>query len=290
MGNTDAVRSAIGNIVNQLYGISVFGRSSAAVSSVPRSLTSIPVLVSTAKQVPKALPSKNPAPQQHVSLTPNIDHHSKSHLNFVVQPSSAHPSAHPSPAHPVVDDQSIGPPDHGLWDWTARIEFKKYEVGSSFSVLIFLGQVPDNPREWRTSHNFVGALHSFVNSAAASCSNCSNQQDMVVEGFVHLNHAIAQHSGLGSFEPDVIEPYLTEALRWRVLKVVYSLFASAWCSFYCLPFFFQSNGTPVELESLEVVVIATPLSYPPSAMFPVPGRAHRHHRITHGRSGGSRHP
>ena len=217
MGNTNAVRTAIGNIVNQLYGTSVFGSSFAAVlpPSVPLPMTSIPALVSTAKQVPEASPNKNPptpqpTPQQHASSTTSIDH-SKRHLNFVVQPSSA---------HPVVDDQSSEPPNHGLWEWTARIEFKKYELGSSFSVLIFLGQVPDNPREWRVSPNFVGGHHAFVNSVAASCSNCSNQQDIVVEGFVHLNHAIAQHSGLGSFEPDVIEPYLTEALQWRVLKVI----------------------------------------------------------------------
>ena len=66
------------------------------------------------------------------------------------------------------------------------------------------------------------------------------------------------------------------------------LSANAWCSFVVYLFFFQSNGTPAELESLEVAVIATPLSYPPGAMFPVPGQARRHNQITHGQPGGSR--
>jgi len=174
---------------------------------------------------------------------------------------------HPHPT--VVEQQSAAaPPNHGMWEWTARVEFKKYELGTSFSVLIFLGQVPQNPREWRISPNYVGGHHAFVNSAAGSCANCSNQQDLVTEGFVHLNHAIVQHSGLGSLEPNVVEPYLTHNLHWKVQK---------------------SNGEEAELQSLEVAVIATPLSYPPGAIFPVPGQAHRHNRITHGRNGGSRH-
>ena len=51
----------------------------------------------------------------------------------------------------------------------------------------------------------------------------------------------------------------------------------------------QSNGEVAKLESLEVAVIATPLSYPPGSIFPVPGQARRHNGITYGRPGGSRH-
>jgi tyrosinase len=124
-----------------------------------------------------------------------------------------------SSAHPTVVEQSSSPPHHGMWDWTARVEFKKYELGSSFSVLIFLGQVPENPREWRVSPSYVGGHHAFVSSAASRCANCNNQQDLVIEGFVHLNRAIAQHSGLPSLDPDVVEPYLTNNMHWRVQKV-----------------------------------------------------------------------
>ena len=51
----------------------------------------------------------------------------------------------------------------------------------------------------------------------------------------------------------------------------------------------QSNGELVQLESLEVSVLAVPLSYPPGAKFPVPGEPHLCNGITHGKSGGCRH-
>ena len=191
-----------------------------------------------------------------------------------------------SQQHPSVHPTAVAPPNLGIWDWTARVEFKKYEYGTSFSVLIFLGRVPENPREWRSSPTYVGGHHAFVNSAARRCANCSNQQDLVLEGFVHLNHAIAQLSGLGSLEPNVVEPYLTNNLQWRVLNVFSSflfMFANA-CSLLS-----QSNGRVAELQSLEVAVIATPLSYPPGAIFPVQGQSHRYNGITHGKIGGSRH-
>ena len=283
--NPDATRTAISNIVNQLYGTSVFGsfaavpqpiaapdvsglagtaKTAAASSSHIRSLAAT-------KEVPADSPSHNPAaPQQHPSSTQITDHPQR-HINIHHRP--------------TVAEQSSGPPDHGMMDWTVRIEFKKYELGTSFSVLIFLGQVPDNPQEWRISPNYVGGCHAFVNSAASSCTNCSNQQDLVVEGFVHLNHAIVQHSELGSLEPNVVIPYLTHNLQWRVQKVFSSflfMFENA-CSLLS-----QASGGLAELQSLEVAVIATPLSYPPGAIFPVPGQAHRHNQITYGRNGGSR--
>jgi tyrosinase len=227
--NTDATRTAISNRVNELYGTSIFGSFAALPQSTIPAPASSGHTDTTAKKaavassshiltrslaptekvvVPAALPSHNPAapPQQHPSTIQVTDHHPQRHMNI-----------HPHPT--VVEQQSSAPPNHGMWDWTARIEFKKYELGTSFSVLIFLGQIPENPREWRISPNYVGGHHAFVNSAASSCANCSNQQDLVIEGFVHLNHAIVQHSGLGSLEPNVIKPYLTQNLHWKVQKV-----------------------------------------------------------------------
>ncbi|HEV7737885.1 MAG TPA: hypothetical protein VGO47_11010, partial [Chlamydiales bacterium] len=70
-----------------------------------------------------------------------------------------------------------------MWEWTARIQFNKCELGTSFSALIFLGTVPKNPKEWPTATTFVGAHYAFVNS-----TNCHNQTGEVNdEGFVHLN-------------------------------------------------------------------------------------------------------
>jgi tyrosinase len=50
----------------------------------------------------------------------------------------------------------------------------------------------------------------------------------------------------------------------------------------------QVDGTVVELPSLEVVVLATPVSLPPGARFPVYGEPQPYPSITYGRPGGSR--
>lgn len=118
----------------------------------------------------------------------------------------------------VIPQRSISSPDAAYWEWTARIHVKKYEVGGSFSVLLFLGAVPENPADWRTSPNYVGGHHAFVNSVPQRCANCRGQADLVIEGFVHLNEAIATHSNLNSFDPEVVRPYLTRELHWRVQK------------------------------------------------------------------------
>jgi tyrosinase len=108
-----------------------------------------------------------------------------------------------------------------MWEWNARIHFKKYELGTSFSVLIFLGTVPEDPEDWRTTGTFVGAHHAFVSKTGGKRTN---HGDVVDEGFVQLNQAIAQHSGLNSFEPEVIKPFLTKELHWRVQRVCQMIF------------------------------------------------------------------
>jgi len=109
-------------------------------------------------------------------------------------------------------------PTGSAYDWTARVEFNQFELPSSFSVAIFLGKVPNDPKKWEVSPNHVGSYYAFVNSAAKSCGNCRNNTDTVVEAFVHLNQAIARHSRLESLEPEVVAPHLTDNLQWRVLK------------------------------------------------------------------------
>ncbi|KAA1471771.1 photo-regulated tyrosinase [Dentipellis sp. KUC8613] len=168
-------------------------------------------------------------------------------------------------------DASLSQAEATIWDWTARVHVEQYAVGGSFSVLLFLGDVPSDPAQWHTSANFVGAQHAFVNGVPERCENCRGQGDLVVEGFVHLDEGIAKlySGGPASLEPDVIKPYLSNELHWRVQKI---------------------DGTPVPLEnvpSLEVVVIATPLSLDPGEIFPVPGDEVHHHDITRGRQGGS---
>ncbi|KAH9980083.1 hypothetical protein BGW80DRAFT_1220970 [Lactifluus volemus] len=156
-----------------------------------------------------------------------------------------------------------------IYDWTVRIHFKSHELGQSFSVLIFLGDVPDDPSQWMKAPSYVGSHVAFVSSAAEQYGN--SQSDTVSEGFVHLNSALARRSGLPSFEPHVVSPYLRENLHWRIKAVD------------------RSAVSLDQLPSLEVTVASTPMTKPPGSIFPVAGRPQYHHHITHGRQGGARH-
>lgn len=153
-----------------------------------------------------------------------------------------------------------------LWDWTARVKVKKFEIGTSFSILFFLGSVPENPKEYLVSPNLVGAHHEFVNSSSERCANCKVQEDVVDEGFVHLDGGILDLGNLFTLDPDKVEPYLKKELHWRAVGL---------------------DSSPVEIPSLEVTIFATPLSYPHGSLFPIGGKARRHNTITHGRTGGS---
>jgi tyrosinase len=108
------------------------------------------------------------------------------------------------------------------YDWTARVEFKKNELLTSFTVLFFVGEVPDDPQSWLVSSNLVGTYHAFVNSAARRCANCRDQSDLVVEGFVHLNRGIERLSKLPNFESGRVSEYLQDPsnLKWRVQRVI----------------------------------------------------------------------
>lgn len=123
------------------------------------------------------------------------------------------------------------PPTHGspnaIYDWAARIHAKKFELGHGYAVLIFLGEVPDDEEHWRTCPSFVGVHCAFVNGHTDQCANCREQEELVAEGFVHLNEGIAKHSGLSSYEPSVVTPYLKNNLHWRVQSVRSSFLPSS---------------------------------------------------------------
>lgn len=228
----NTIRDAITKIVNCLYGYPAAG---------------VPLEPQAENAVAKAMAADTGAPSAVES-----------------ERSVSLPLAAPNTTH--EPHGTLVPPDLGLYEWTARIEFKNYELGCSFSVRIFIGDPPEDPAEWPVSREFVGAHHAFVNTAADQCSNCRNHRDLVEEGFVHLNWAIAARSGLGSFDPEVVEPYLTKELHWKVQKM---------------------DGTEAQLDSLEVSVYVIPLTYPVGSTSPVPGEGRRIDGITRGRRGGT---
>ncbi|KAI0270019.1 photo-regulated tyrosinase [Gloeopeniophorella convolvens] len=245
LSNTSAVQAAIANYINQQYGGGSAFTSFAA--APPASFAAQPAAGSGASDA-AATPAAAPA-------AASVSH------PFASRGGPPKPAAHEPAAQSVPN---------AIQDWTARIRFKKYEFGGSFAVLLFLGEVPTDAARWRTSPNFVGSHHAFVNSSAEQCANCREQVDVESEGFVHLNAAIARLSGLPSFEPGVVSPYLKENLHWRIQA---------------------ADRTAVEadrLSSLEVTVSSTQLTQEPGSHFPVASDPHYHDHITHGRQGGAR--
>lgn len=98
--------------------------------------------------------------------------------------------------------------------WTTRIRCNEHELDRSFSVLVFLGDVPKDPSEWDITPSFVGAYDVYIGR-----SGTKDGESNTVEGFVGLNKAIARLSGLSSLDPEAVVPYLERNLRWRVRKV-----------------------------------------------------------------------
>jgi len=144
-------------------------------------------------------------------------------VSLLAQPPAAESAPAPALAVQSAPPAPGVPPSHGapnvIHDWSARIHAKKFELGHGYAVLVFLGEVPDDQDHWRACPSFVGAHCAFVNSHTDQCANCREQEELVVEGFVHLNEYIAKYSGLSSYEPSVVTPYLKNNLHWRVQSV-----------------------------------------------------------------------
>lgn len=106
-------------------------------------------------------------------------------------------------------------------DWSVRVRIKQYELDEAFSVVIFLGDVPEDTDDWFLSPSYAGDHSVLVNSSADYCENCQVHREMgtVTEGFVHLNKILAARSGLSSFDDAEVVPYLENNLHWRILQV-----------------------------------------------------------------------
>ncbi|KAG8960489.1 hypothetical protein FRC00_000213 [Tulasnella sp. 408] len=237
-----AVRAAISTRVNELYGDGTrqnFAFAAAAAPSVSAS----------AAELVNETPATHSAPAAAMRLF-------------------ALPSRARAGQAPVPEPASASANESTYTDWTARVHVSRDAAGCSFAVLIFLGPVPEDPAQWCTSESYVGAHYVFTNSQAEQCANCRDTADALVEGFVHLNKAIAARSGLNSFDPDVVEPYLKENLAWRVLKVD------------------RTSCQLSEVPSLQVIVIATPMGFDEGEVFPHAGTGRHCHEITEGQPGG----
>lgn len=110
-------------------------------------------------------------------------------------------------------------------EWNVRIRSREYELGGSYSIKVFLGDVPEVQSDWTGSPNYVGS-HSVYTFATSE----EEGDGLEVEGFVSLQRALEKRSQLQPYEPKVVVPYLKENLHWRVVTVL-----SPYCGGYPAP-------------------------------------------------------
>jgi len=108
-------------------------------------------------------------------------------------------------------------------DWRAEISCKIDEVGGSFSVFVFLGNVPADPSKWLIDPGFVGTFDIF----APNSSPYDPANDSIVTGFVHLNRAILRLSRQHSLEDSAVLPFLRQNINWGIQKVRHRFLHSA---------------------------------------------------------------
>lgn len=99
-------------------------------------------------------------------------------------------------------------------EWSVRVRTSKFALGGSYSVLVFLGDVPEDPSAWFKSTSYAGAHYVF-----SSGGGSGEGSDTLTQGFVSLDTSLAARSDLDPNNPKVVVPYLVNNVHWRVQKV-----------------------------------------------------------------------
>ncbi len=109
-----------------------------------------------------------------------------------------------------------------IQDWKVEISCSQREVGGSFSVFIFLGDLPADPTQWLFDPAFVGTFDIYTYTSSTPHESHSYDEEggnSIVNGSVHLNRAILRLSRQQSLEEDAVLSFLRRKLNWGVQKV-----------------------------------------------------------------------
>jgi tyrosinase len=147
-------------------------------------------------------------------------------------------------------------------EWFVDIAVSKFELGSSFSVLIFLGDAPTDSSTWTTATNLAGSL--FISTPPYQRKGAK----LTTHGEIALKQALETAHLSDTSEAGVID-YLTKNLQWRVQK---------------------TDGTVVDTStclSLKINAKVEDVTYPTSEYgFPSYGNPVEHPEVTEGKAGG----
>lgn len=118
-------------------------------------------------------------------------------------------------------------------------------LNGSFTVYIFLNDVPDDPLDWATTRSLVGS-HSFISNPHPVGHSMG---EMLTSGTVPLTDSLAQEiaaGNLANLDKSSVVPFLTSQLHWRVALGRYPV-------------------DPAIVPKLEVSVVSALLSPAPSS-------------------------
>ena len=143
------------------------------------------------------------------------------------QSSTPHTAPHTAPLTVQAPLPAAPPPAHDApealtalqrLDWFIRVRVKKFQLKQSFTILFFLGPVPESVENWRTSPHLIGSHSEFVNSDPEHCANCKDNANSITEGFIDLDDSL-ERLGFGHKSEQEIEKYIHDEIHWRVQKV-----------------------------------------------------------------------
>ena len=112
--------------------------------------------------------------------------------------------------------------------WEALVQFEKFTLSGPFDILFFIGDFAPTARKWFRDKNMIGTVFNWANADVEACPNCRVQAGggLTIAGGVQLTHSLldliksgklVNGSRLESLEPEVVVPFLTRNLHWRIL-------------------------------------------------------------------------
>ena len=178
-----------------------------------------------------AAPTKAAATSAHGVAAPAHGVAAPAHAQAVLKAAPVPQAAAPTPQAAVSVQAAPGAPAGAAHapapealtalqrlDWFIRIRVKKFQLGQSFTVLFFLGSVPEHVDQWRLSPHLIGSYSEFVNSDPEHCANCRDSASIITEGFIDLDDSL-ERLGFAHKSEQEIETHLQHELHWRIQKV-----------------------------------------------------------------------
>ncbi|EMD35087.1 hypothetical protein CERSUDRAFT_116584 [Gelatoporia subvermispora B] len=135
-----------------------------------------------------------------------------------------------------------------LYEYTVRIKFRKLELGSSFSILVNLGET------------YVGRVSAFTSQQPERCANCVSNANKEIEGYVHLTPTIRRNYPSGGLDHGTVLQHLKADLSFDIRgtkKDGSPAQLADLTSFKAMPFFYSVTKGP--LDELPTYGSNTPL-------------------------------